>query len=121
MAEHSRHNAYRAEEDEGLHGVEAHKAILSLQQEEDQAGDPAAQVAQPAGSGHSQGLFRRADIACKWCKVRLPIGLLRSKELLLLLVSSLKGRVIALRRVFLNVVGSLERLRCGRSSVSLLI
>ena len=41
MAEHSRHNAYRTEEDEGLHGVEAHKAILSLQQQEDQATYPA--------------------------------------------------------------------------------
>ncbi len=59
VAEHSRHNAYRTEEDEGLHGVEAHKAILSLKQEEDQAGDPAAQVAQPAGSGRPQDLFRR--------------------------------------------------------------
>ena len=120
MAEHSRHNAYRTEEDEGLHGVEAHKAILSLKQGEDQAGDPAAQVAQPAGSGRPQDLFRRADIACRWCKVRLPVVLLRSIELLLLLVPSLKRRVIALWRAILKVVGSIERLPCGRSFVSII-
>src|SRR5947209_4665526 len=120
VAEHGRYHAHRAEEDEGLHGVEAHKAILPLKQEKDQAGDPAAKVAQPAGSGRSQDLFRRADMACRWRKVRLPIVLLRSIELLLLLVSPLKGRVIALWRAFLKVVGSLERLRCGRSFVSII-
>jgi hypothetical protein len=46
--------------------------------------------------------------------------LLRSIELLLLLVPPLKGRVIALWRAFLKVVGSLERLRCGRSLVSII-
>src|SRR5438876_5975651 len=45
VAEHGRHNAPRAEEDEGLHRVEAHKAILPLKQEKDQASDPAAKVA----------------------------------------------------------------------------
>src|SRR5947209_13024578 len=115
MAEHGRHHAHRAEKDEGLHRVEAYKAILPLKQEEDQAGDPAAQVAQPAGSGRSQDLFRRADMACRWRKVRLPIVLLRSIELLLLLVSHLKGRVIALWRSLLKVVGSLDWLRCCRS------
>src|SRR5947209_14194111 len=83
VAEHGRHNAHRTEEDEGLHRVEAHKAILPLQQEEDQAGDPAAKVAQPASSGHShphRGLFIRTVIACRWSKVRLlvPIVLLRA-------------------------------------------
>src|SRR5947209_4573690 len=103
MAEHGRHHAHRAEKDEGLHRVEAHKAILPLKQEEDQAGDPAAKVTQPAGSGRShthRGPFIRTAIACRWCKVR-PIVLLRAIELLLLLVSSLRRRVIALWRAFL--------------------
>src|SRR5205085_2323721 len=123
MAEHGRHHAHRAEEDEGLHRVEAYKAILPLKQEEDQAGDPATKVAQPAGSGRShshRGPFIRTAILCRWCNVRLLvlIVLLRARELLLLLVSPLKRRVIALWRACLKVVGSLERLRCSRSSVS---
>jgi hypothetical protein len=51
VAEHRRHRAHRAEEDEGLHRVEAHKAILPLQQEEDQSCDPAAKVAQQPAAG----------------------------------------------------------------------
>src|SRR5436305_8803166 len=42
LAEHGRHHTHGAEEDEGLHRVKAHKAILPLKQEEDQARDPAA-------------------------------------------------------------------------------
>src|SRR5207244_10037269 len=103
VAEHGRHHAHRAEEDEGLHGVEAHKAILPLQQEKDQASNPAAKVAQPAGSGHShphRGPFIRTGIPSRWCKVRLlvPIVLLKAIELLLLLSSSLKRRLRALWR-----------------------
>src|SRR5947209_20470898 len=101
VAEHGRHNAHRAEEDEGLHRVEAHKAILPLQQEEDEAGDPATKVAQPTGSARSltqRGSFIRTAIPCWRSKVRLlvPIVLLRAIELLLLLVSSLRMPVIAL-------------------------
>src|SRR5437016_10049425 len=97
VTEHGRHHAHRAEEDEGLHRVEAHKAILPLQQEEDQAGDPAAKVAQPTGSARSltqRGSFIRTARACRGCKVRLlvPIVLLRAILLLLLLVSSLRRR-----------------------------
>src|SRR5205823_14202239 len=98
VAEHGRHQAHRAEEEEGLHRVEAHKAILPLQQEKDQAGDPAAKVAQPAGSARSltqRGSFIKTAIPCWRSKVRLlvPIVLLRAIELLLLLVSSLRRRV----------------------------
>src|SRR5712692_3642520 len=87
VAEHGRHHAHRAEEDEGLHRVEAHKAILPLKQEEDQASDPAAKVAQPAGSGRShthRGPFIRTGTPSGWSKVRLlvPIVLLRAIELL---------------------------------------
>src|SRR5438270_10634839 len=106
VAEHSRRHTHGAEEDEGLHRVEAHKAILPLQQEEDQAGDPAAKVAQPAGSARSltqRGSFIRTAIPCWRSKVRLlvPIVLLRAIELFLLLVSSLSRRVIALWRACL--------------------
>src|SRR5437764_2563549 len=106
LAEHGRHHAHRAEEDEGLHRVEAHKAILPLQQEEDQAGDPAAKVAQPAGSARSltqRGSFIKTAIPRWRSKVRLlvPIVLLRAIELLLLLVSYLRMPVIALWRAFL--------------------
>src|SRR6184192_3327890 len=38
VAEHGRQYAHRAEEDERLHRVEAHKVILPLEQEEDQTG-----------------------------------------------------------------------------------
>src|SRR5437763_6271787 len=123
VTEHGRPHAHDTEEDEGLHRVEAHKAILPLKQEEDQAGDPATKVAQPTGKARSsthRDPFRRTAIPCRRSKVRLlvPIVLLRAIELLLLLISSLSRRVIALSRAWLYVVGSLQRLRCGRSSVS---
>ena len=99
-------DAHRPEEQDRLRGVEADKAIVPLEQEEDQASHPAEEVAEQSG-GSDLHAHRRslAGVHIPWCphaiRLLVPVLLLPSlivrrigltSRVVLLLVATLRVR-----------------------------